>query len=70
MEVLFFIIFGSMLIGFCCYGIRLYLKDKKLFNELQNQEKQQRMDWRDMAEEDACVFYSEQPFMECYKSLN
>jgi len=70
MEVLFFIIFGGMLIGFCYYGILLYLKDKKLFNELQNQEGGRQLDWRSIPEEDISFLCEEQPFVDCYKSAN
>jgi hypothetical protein len=39
MEVLYYIIFGGLLLFFVGYGIKLYREDKNILKELEDQEK-------------------------------
>jgi hypothetical protein len=60
MEILFFIIFGGLLLFFIGYGFKLYREDKRIFKELDTKE---RLDRLSMTEEEARVQYSEWPYV-------
>ena len=70
MEVLFFIIFGGMLLFFIGYGIALCRQDKKILNEIQDQADGRILGGEDNSEEGSSFLDSEWPFVDCYKSLN
>jgi len=79
MEVLFFIIFGGLLLLFIVYAIRLYRQDKKILRDLEDHEKKSqisyKMDGRVLGRryipgEEMDFLESERPFVDCYKSAN
>jgi len=81
MEFLYYIIFGGLLALFIGYAIWMHHKDKQILKEWEDHEKKRqseisyKADGRvlgggDLSEEEICVFYSELPSLDCYKSLN
>lgn len=67
MEVLFFIIFGGMLVGFAAYGRKVHKEHKKIRKEFEEMKVEtppiQEVDFRSYD-------FAESPFFDCYKSLN
>jgi hypothetical protein len=46
------------------------LSAQEIKNEIPDQTAGRVLGWRDLSEEEMCVFYSELPSLDCYKSLN
>ena len=81
MEVLYYVIFGSLLALFIGYAIWMHHKDKKILKEWEEHEKKRQSEisykadgrvlgWRDIPGEEMDFLYSERPFVDCYKSAN
>lgn len=58
MNIIFFIIFGGVLLFFIAYGVRLRRKDKRMLDEFEQ------------LNDDRRYISGEQPFVERYKRLN
>jgi hypothetical protein len=62
MEVLFFIIFGGVLAVFAAYGIKIYKEDKKILDDIKEQD--------EMLPEDEQDFIAiEHPYYDYYKGF-
>lgn len=70
MEVLFYFIFGSLLLFFIGYALWLHKQDKKILDEYKDQTDGRLLDCRDISEEEMGIQFSEQPTFDCYKSAN
>jgi hypothetical protein len=81
MEVLYFIIFGGLLLFFIGYGIWMHHKDKKIIKEfeaqeekkshaIQDRENKRLLGRRNIPEEDMGFLCDEQPFFGSIESLN
>jgi hypothetical protein len=81
MEVLYFIIFGGLLLFFIGYGIKMHREDKKIIKEyesqeekkshaIQDQENERLLGRRRIPEEDMAYVCGEQPFFGSIESYN
>lgn len=70
MEVLFFIIFGGLLLFFIGYGIWMHKQDKKIVNEYQNKMDGHLLGRGDLSEEEMGIQFSEYPTYDRFESLN
>ena len=61
MEVLFFIVFGGLLVVFIAYGIKLYKEDKKILDSIKEEEK--------TPDDDSECVAIEYPFYDYYKGF-
>jgi hypothetical protein len=70
MEILFFIIFGGLLLFFIGYGIWMFHQDKKIVNEYQNKMDGRLLGRDYLSEEEVGIQYSEQLFFGSIESYN
>ena len=80
MEVLFYVIFGGLLLFFIGYAIKLHREDKKILDKYKEHEKKSHeisykadgrvLGRRNLPGEQMDFLYSERPFVDCYKSAN
>lgn len=69
-TILFFIIFGGLLLLFIGYAIVMLRRDKQIINEFQNLLDTWHVGGDGVQEQDMGFLESERPFVECYKSLS
>lgn len=65
MEVLFFIIFGSLLVIFICYGVWMFKQDQKIIDEYNSQASEHVSD-KLTPDDDTSFMFGERPWFENY----